>query len=103
MVAEDYGFTGVDEQVIKKEKAKARDLRRTSWWKNKIAAGICYYCGRKFPLKELTMDHLIPLARGGTSSKGNIVAACKECNTRKKTLLPLEWEEYMTSLDRHES
>jgi len=100
MMIEDFGFTGVDEQAIKKEKARARDLRGTSWWKNKIAAGICYYCGRKFPAKELTMDHLIPLARGGTSSKGNIVAACKECNTRKKTLLPMEWEEYMTSLDR---
>ena len=32
----------------------------------------------------------------------DLVAACKECNTRKKTLLPMEWEEYMTSLDRHE-
>jgi 5-methylcytosine-specific restriction protein A len=102
MMIEDFGFIGVDEKVIKKEKAKARDLRRTSWWKNKIAAGICHYCGKKFPAKALTMDHLIPLARGGTSSKGNIVAACKECNTKKKTLLPLEWEEYMSSLDRPE-
>jgi len=102
MMIEDFGFTGVDEKVIKKEKAKARDLRRTSWWKNKIASGICHYCGKKFPAKELTMDHLIPLARGGTSSKGNIVAACKECNTKKKILLPLEWEEYMSSLDRLE-
>ena len=102
MMIEDFGFTGVDEKVIKKEKAKARDLRRTSWWKNKIATGSCHFCGKKFPAKELTMDHLIPLARGGTSSKGNVVAACKECNTKKKILLPLEWEEYMSSLDRRE-
>ena len=91
---DDYGFTGVDEATIKKEKAKARELRKSRWWQNKIAAGICHYCEEKFPAKELTMDHLHPLARGGRSTKGNLVPACKECNTRKKSLLPLEWEEY---------
>ncbi len=103
MVEDDFAFIGVDEQVIKKEKAKARELRKTSWWRNKISSGICYYCGKKFAARDLTMDHLIPLARGGTSSKGNIVAACKDCNNRKKTMLPLEWEDYMASLDREKS
>ncbi|MBI5557886.1 MAG: HNH endonuclease [Deltaproteobacteria bacterium] len=97
---DDFVFTGVDEAAINREKAKARELRKSSWWKNRIAAGICYYCGGKFLAKELTMDHLIPLARGGTSSKGNLVPACKGCNNKKKTLLPLEWEEYMATLDR---
>ncbi|MCJ7481978.1 MAG: HNH endonuclease [Thermodesulfovibrionales bacterium] len=36
--------------------------------------------------------------RGGKSSKGNVVPACKECNTKKKYLLPIEWEEYRESL-----
>ncbi len=48
--------------------------------------------------RELTMDHKIPLGRGGTSEKINIVAACKECNNKKKNLLPTEWDEYMKTL-----
>ncbi len=47
---------------------------------------------------DLTMDHLIPLSRGGKSKKGNLVPACKECNNKKKYLLPLEWEEYLDTL-----
>jgi len=83
---------------IAREKRKARELRNSPWWRRKIATGICHYCGRKFPPGELTMDHTIPLARGGTSDKINIAAACKDCNNRKKYLLPTEWEEYMKSL-----
>jgi 5-methylcytosine-specific restriction endonuclease McrA len=36
------------------------------------------------------MDHVVPLIRGGRSTKGNLVAACKECNSRKKH--GLSWE-----------
>ncbi len=45
------------------------------------------------------MDHIVPLVRGGKSVKINIVAACKECNSRKKYNLPLEWDDYMKSMD----
>lgn len=41
------------------------------------------------------MDHVVPIVRGGKSSRGNIVPACKECNSRKKYLLPMEWDEYL--------
>jgi 5-methylcytosine-specific restriction endonuclease McrA len=37
------------------------------------------------------MDHLIPLSRGGYSTKENLVPCCKECNNRKKYLLPAEF------------
>ena len=86
----DIAFAGVDDEVIKREKAKARELRKSRWWQQKISSGICYFCGEKFPPKELTMDHLVPLARGGTSSKSNLVPACKACNTKKKTSLPFD-------------
>ena len=46
------------------------------------------------------MDHKIPLSRGGTSDRINIVPACKECNTKKKYLLPWEWEEYLKTLKK---
>ena len=83
---------------VSEEKQKARVLRKSPWWRKKISSGICYYCGRKFHPDELTMDHKIPLTRGGTSEKINLVPACKECNNKKKYLLPTEWQEYMDSL-----
>ena len=36
------------------------------------------------------MDHLIPLSRGGKSSKKNIVVSCKGCNSLKKNLTVAE-------------
>jgi 5-methylcytosine-specific restriction protein A len=88
------------EEEIKKEKIKARRLRQSQWWKRKRAEGACYFCGRKIPPKELTMEHVVPLIRGGKSSKGNVVPACKECNNNKKYLLPLEWEKYIERLKK---
>lgn len=85
-------------QDIAKEKAKARELRRKQWWKSLVDKGICHYCGGKFPAKEITMDHIVPLIRGGKSTKGNIVPACKKCNSAKKYMLPLEWDEYLKRL-----
>lgn len=87
------------EAWIRKEKEKARQLRRTHWWNKRIAPGLCHYCGRDVGHENLTMDHIVPLSRGGRSSKANIVAACKDCNTKKKYLLPIEWDEYLRSLD----
>ncbi|MGE0824659.1 MAG: HNH endonuclease [Candidatus Binatia bacterium] len=75
---------------IQREKNRARELRRSEWWKRKRSSGFCHYCQRSFPPTELTMDHLVPLARGGKSTKGNLVPCCKECNTKKKYALP--WE-----------
>ena len=91
----------VTEEEIRKEKEKARRLRRTHWWNNKLQRGVCYYCNQKVGPDQLTMDHVVPLSRGGKSKKGNIVSACKACNTKKKYLLPMEWEEYLENLTKY--
>ena len=82
-----------------REKGRARDLRRSQWWKRRLGRGRCHYCGRPTPPRELTMDHVVPIVRGGASEKGNVVPCCKECNSRKRDLLPLEWEEYLQRLE----
>ena len=89
----------VSEEDIKREKEKARRLRRTHWWDKKTQRGVCYYCHRQVGRERLSMDHVVPLGRGGKSKKGNIVPACKDCNNKKKYLLPVEWEEYLKSLN----
>jgi len=91
----------VKDEEIKKEKAKARDLRKTQWWKQKCSPGICHYCQQTVPPQELTMDHIVPIVRGGRSTKNNLVPACKTCNNRKKHSLPMEWEDYLKKSGSH--
>jgi len=43
----------------------------------------CVYCGLEFPEDELTLDHVEPRVRGGDRSEGNLVTACRGCNTLK--------------------
>jgi len=80
----------VSEEEFRRERRKARELRATQWWKRKLAAGMCHHCGAKFPPGELTMDHLVPIIRGGKSTKGNVVVSCKRCNAERKYRLPFE-------------
>jgi 5-methylcytosine-specific restriction protein A len=87
-----------DDMAVDRERCKARQLRQSQWWKRQLARGRCYYCGKSFPSRSLTMDHIVPLSRGGKSKKGNVVPACKDCNNKKKYLLPMEWEAYLASL-----
>lgn len=84
-----------DEDIfLKKERQKAREIRASQWWKRQCAKGGCHYCGAVVQASELTMDHVVPLSRGGRSVRSNLVPACKACNTRKKELMPLEWEKW---------
>jgi len=82
---------------LRREKARARELRQSAWWKRRIAAGICHYCGRSVGPRALTLDHVVPLIRGGRSVRANMVASCKECNSRKQSLLPWEWDAYLAA------
>lgn len=43
----------------------------------------CQYCGKKFPTKELSLDHVVPRSLGGKSLWENVVCACVQCNVRK--------------------
>jgi 5-methylcytosine-specific restriction enzyme A len=93
----------VEPGPLQRARARARELRASGWWKRRISTGVCHYCRRQVGIKALTMDHIVPLGRGGASTRGNVVPACKECNTRKKHLLPIEWQDYVDSLAERES
>ncbi len=47
----------------------------------------CQYCGSS---KRLTLDHVVPRSRGGTTSWDNVVTSCAPCNVRKGAYLPSE-------------
>jgi 5-methylcytosine-specific restriction endonuclease McrA len=50
----------------------------------------CQYCHRYFPEAELTLDHVIPVVRGGKKTWENIVTACIRCNQKKANRTPEE-------------
>lgn len=47
----------------------------------------CQYCGNN---KHLTLDHLIPVSKGGQHKWDNVVTACEPCNQRKRDRTPIE-------------
>ncbi len=51
----------------------------------------CYYCGHRLSRKNKTIDHVIPLSKGGADKKHNQVLACRTCNEEKGCLLPDEF------------
>lgn len=55
-------------------------------------AGRCYYCGCQLAI-ELTVDHLIPLSRGGTWERANLVCSCILCNLSKGSMTEAEFRQ----------
>ena len=99
LTARPGGFVSpVTDAELRREKARARELRATAWWKRRTARGRCEYCERPTSARDLTMDHRVPLVRGGRSVRANLVPACRECNAAKKYLLPMEWTAYLDRL-----
>jgi len=89
-----------DPAHVKRERAKAKELRKSDWWRKQVGSGICHYCGGTFPPEDLTMDHILPVVRGGKSTRTNCVPCCKTCNNEKKYLTPAEL--IMQELERKE-
>jgi len=54
------------------------------------ANGRCVYCGKE---SKLSLDHVIPLTRGGDHKKRNLIPACKSCNSKKCNRPVEDWLE----------
>jgi hypothetical protein len=61
-----------------------RDKLRHKW---KQQNKPCAYCGARAD----TIDHVMPLVRGGTNYEGNLVPACRRCNSSKSGKTIIEW------------
>ena len=51
----------------------------------------CVYCAMHLDQRTATLDHVVPLARGGAHDPGNLVVACAPCNRLKGDLQPFEF------------
>lgn len=60
---------------------------------NRVKKG-CYYCGCPLTEYNRTIDHLIPLARGGRNTRNNRVWCCSRCNKEKMDMTEKEFSIY---------
>ena len=51
----------------------------------------CVYCAAHLSPETATLDHVLPVSRGGSHAPGNLVIACHSCNQLKGDALPLEF------------
>ena len=96
-------YTPASDEHIGRERARAREMRGSQWWKRQLSEGRCHYCRGEFPPRDLTMDHIVPVARGGHSRRGNVVPCCKDCNNQKQSMMPVEWSDYLESMGHQDS
>jgi hypothetical protein len=78
-----------NKEILKGVKQKKRKGFTTKI-KNEVTEkfkGKCFYCGRK--LKEMHIDHLIPITVGGRHTMKNFVLSCPWCNVSKKNMHPI--------------
>ena len=92
---DDFQFSS---QFVSAEREKAKLLRKSRWWQDKLGQAKCFYCNSLLKRHEVTMDHLLPVSKGGQSNKNNVVICCKACNNKKRDLAAFEWENYLASL-----
>lgn len=84
------GFTPVeigeidDDVQIVKRKSFTQTERTNIYDRNH---GRCAICGRYVPFTDFTVDHIIPISKGGTNSMDNLQCACKTCNMIKQDIL----------------
>ena len=60
--------------------------------------GVCAHCGKELDLETMTVDHVIPLSKGGTNELKNLVALCEDCNQGKRNYV-VEPEDFFKYLD----
>jgi len=54
----------------------------------KLGNYTCAYCGS---FKDLTIDHILPISRGGQHTFSNLCCCCRKCNEEKGNRTPQEW------------
>lgn len=87
-----YRATHQDEiKVIHTHRNHARligDLTHEQWAEIKRSNGfMCVMCGRKEPEIKLTLDHIVPISKGGKHTASNVQPLCKSCNSSKGSRL----------------
>jgi 5-methylcytosine-specific restriction endonuclease McrA len=87
---EEFRLSCAQRRAFKCSNTPISDLLTSTEWLLilALADGHCAYCDKE---AKLTLDHVIPLSKGGKHSKDNVVAACGHCNSSKGNRTLEEW------------
>jgi 5-methylcytosine-specific restriction endonuclease McrA len=55
------------------------------------ATATCHWCHKDVPKGDRRIDHIVPLAKGGSDAVENLCCACRLCNARKSDQMPDAW------------
>lgn len=84
------------QSAIKPHRAKFGKTTRQSIYHNSNCR--CQICGKLITYEEFTVDHIIPLAKGGTNDMDNLQSSCLRCNKIKADILPDDFNETIQNI-----
>jgi 5-methylcytosine-specific restriction endonuclease McrA len=70
-------------RTVKRKKDYSR-VKRWLWDRRPF----CHWCGAGLTVEQGTVDHVIPLSKGGLNSRNNYVLACQPCNNKRAADIP---------------
>lgn len=85
-------------QSINKRVQFKTDIRKLVYRKTE---GHCALCGNFVDYEDYTIDHIVPLSKGGTNDINNLQCACKVCNNIKTDILPDEFMDKISQILVH--
>ena len=88
------GCTVPDAPPKRTDQKKPRPYREHAHYLYGVQEGICPGCNTHFPFRGLSVDHMLPLSRGGTDHRENLQLLCQPCNSEKNDKTVAEWKAY---------
>lgn len=85
----------IENQQPKKRKSFNQSTRKDILHKNNCR---CNICGRELDEKHFTIDHIVPLAKGGGNEKTNLAPVCKQCNRIKADKYENDFYEFISAI-----
>lgn len=68
-------------RVRRMKSSEARKVRGNLWFRG---TRCCHWCNKRFESEDsATIDHVVPLSKGGSNRQDNLVLACEECNAER--------------------